>query len=423
MLGAIGACSYALLNPMRPLYAFSPETACKTLLVLFQRGGCDGLNTIVPFGDDTYYNLRPTIGINAPNGNSDSAINLNGFFGLHPALASFVPIFGSGDLAILPATHYPNASRSHFDSQHFIESSASIADRGMKDELHGWLNRHMATLNRNGQLRAISFGSSLAQSLRGDVDVSTFNNLNNFNLGLDENIGDSLISRLIQIYDQTPLPDTSNRKLTHKAGEVALNNLDVINGINGEPYIPANGAMYPSNGYGNQLKQVAQLIKANVGLEVCTISHGGYDTHGNQGGAEGNHANRLRDFSNGIAAIYQDLGSRMSDVMILTMSEFGRTAQENGSAGTDHGNASSWFLVGGNNSLNGGIYGDWPGLESSQLYNGRYLNMSVDYRNVIGEILSKFIGNPDLSVVFTGDSNNSIDPDSPAAYTPLGIVA
>ncbi len=422
MLGAIGACSYALLNPMRPLYAFSPETACKTLLVLFQRGGCDGLNTVVPFGDGAYFDLRPTIGIAAPNGNSDSAINLGGFFGLHPALSSFMPIFNNGDLAVLPATHYPNASRSHFDSQHFIESSASIADRANKDELDGWLNRHMATLNRDGQLRAISFGNSLAQSLRGDVDVSTFNNLSNFNLGLDENIGDSLISRLIRVYDQTPLPDTSNRRATTKAGEVALNNLDVINTINGEAYIPANGAVYPSNGYGNQLRQAAQLIKSNVGLEVCTISHGGYDTHGNQGGANGNHANRLRDFSNGIAAIYQDLGPRMSDVMILTMTEFGRTARENGSAGTDHGNASSWFLVGGGSNINSGIYGDWPGLDSNQLYNGRYLNMAVDYRNVIGEILTNFIGNPELGVVFTGDAADANDPDSPLAYAPLGIV-
>ncbi len=422
MMGAIGACSYVLANPMRPLYAFSPETACKTLLVIFQRGGCDGLNTVVPFGEDEYYNLRPTIGIPAPDGSADSAINLDGFFGLHPALDAFAPIFNSGDLAVLPSAHYPNASRSHFDGQHFIESAASFADRNNKDDLDGWLNRHMATLNQAGQLRAISFGNSVSQSLRGEIDVSTFNNLNNFNLGLDQNVGNSLISRLIGVYDQTPLPDTKNRRVTHAAGQVALNNLDVINTINSEVYIPANGATYPTNSYGSQLMQTAQLIKANAGLEVVTISHGGYDTHGNQGAANGSQANRLRDFSRGIGAFYQDLGDRMSDVLVLTMSEFGRTARENGSAGTDHGNASSWFVVGGGN-VNGGVFGDWPGLQPDQLYQGRYLNFTVDYRNVFGEILTNFLGNPDLSVIFTGDSNDPADPDSPAAFAPVGIVA
>ena len=417
---AFGASTYTFANPMRSLFRFVKEATGKTLVVIFQRGGCDGLNTIVPYGEDAYYNLRPNIGIARPNpGNSDSAIDLDGFFGLHPALAAFHPLFDNGHLAILPTVHYPEASRSHFDSEHFLESAASIGDRNNKDKLDGWLNRHLATRNKPGQLRAVSFGNSVAQALRGEANVSAFKDLSKFNLGLDEDRGDLLLSRLIGLYGRSPDPDTVNRSLTHSAGEVALNNLDVINDIHSENYIPANGAVYPTSTYGRQLMQTAQLIKANVGLEVVTISQGGYDTHGEQGGANGRHAERLFDFSNGIVALYQDLGDRMSDVVILTMSEFGRTAQQNGSMGTDHGNASSWFVISGGDNINGGIHGRWPGLKEDQLYKGRYLDFTVDYRNLLAEITTNFLGNPDLSIVFTGNGGA----DSPTSYNPLGVLS
>ena len=417
---AFGASTYTVANPMRSLFRFVKETTGKTLVVIFQRGGCDGLNTIVPHGEDEYYNLRRTIGIAPPNrSNSNSAIDLDGFFGLHPALSSFYPLFDSGNLAILPAVHYPEASRSHFDSEHFLESSASLADRSTKDKLDGWLNRHLSTRSKAAQMRAVSFGNSVAQALRGKASVSSFRDLNKFNLGLDEDKGDLLLSRLIGIYGNSPDPDTVNRSLTHSAGETALNNLNVINEIHSQNYIPENNAIYPNSGYGRQLLQTAQLIKANVGLEVVTVSHGGYDTHGEQGGANGRHADRLNDFSTGITALYRDLGSRMSDVVILTMSEFGRTAEQNGSRGTDHGNASSWFVISGNDNIRGGIHGGWPGLQEDQLYKGRYLDFTVDYRNLLGEITTKFLDNRDLSVIFTGASG----PDSPEYYAPLGIIS
>ena len=273
----------------------------------------------------------------------------------------------------------------------------------------------MTTRNKPGQLRAVSFGTSVSQALRGTSSVSAFNDLSKFNLGLDQDQGDVLLSRLIGLYGQSPDPDTVSRSLTHSAGEVTLNNLDVINDIHSENYIPENQVVYPSSMYGRQLMQTAQLIKANVGLEVVTISQGGYDTHGEQGGANGRHADRLLDFSNGIAALYQDLGSRMSDVVILTMSEFGRTAQQNGSMGTDHGNASSWFVISGDNKINGGIHGLWPGLQEDQLYKGRYLDFTVDYRNLLGEITSNFLGNPNLDIVFTGKS----EAESPHSLHPI----
>lgn len=411
---AFGSCTCTVANPLRPLFRFVRESTGKTLVVVFQRGGCDGLNTLVPYREDEYYNLRPDIGISP-----SSAIDLDGFFGLHPALSSFAPLFNSGNLAVLPTVHYPNASRSHFDSEHFLESAASLTDRNSKGDLDGWLNRHLATRSKAAQLRAVSFGSAVTQALRGEVNVSAFGDLARFNLGLDEDRGDLLLSRLIGIYGQSPDPDTVNRRLTHSAGEVALNNIEVINDIHSQNYEPANGAIYPSNGYGRQLQQTAQLIKADVGLEVVTLSQGGYDTHGEQGGADGAHANRLRTFSEGITALYQDLGERMSDVVILTMSEFGRTAEQNGSMGTDHGNASCWFVLSGSDTVNGGIHGEWPGLQPEQLYRGRYLDFTVDYRNILGEITTKFLDNPDLSVVFTGDDGA----DGPQAYDPVGIIS
>ena len=421
---ALGACTCTVANPLRPLFRFVRKGTGKTLVVIFQRGGCDGLNTIVPYAEDAYYNLRPSIAIAPPSaGNPNSAIDLDGFFGLHPALDSFYSIFERGDLAILPAVHYPDASRSHFDSQHFLESSASTIDRGNKGNLDGWLNRHLSTRNKIGQLRAVNFGSEIAQSLRGETNVSVFNDLSKFNLGLDEDRGDLLLSRLIGIYGRSPDPDTTNRRLTHSAGEVSLKNLEVINDIHSQNYIPANSAVYPTNQYGKQLMQTAQLIKAGVGLEIVTLSHGGYDTHGDQGSANGRHASRLSDFSQGIAALYQDLGDRMSDVVILTQSEFGRTAEENGSLGTDHGNASCWFVLGGSGYINGGIHGSWPGLQQNQLYNGRYLTHSLDYRNILAELTTKFMDNPDLSVVFTGDQTDSTDPDSPASFSPIGLIS
>ena len=416
---ALGTCTYTVANPMRSLFRFVKKNTGKTLVVVFQRGGCDGLNTIVPHGEDAYYSLRPNIRIAPPSANSLSAIDLDGFFGLHPALESFYPLFDNGNLAILPTIHYPKASRSHFDSEHFLESAAALADRGKKDDLDGWLNRHLATRNKPGQLRAVSFGNSVSQALRGEVNVSSFNDLSKFNLGLDEDRGDLLLSRLIGLYGQSPDPDTVNRSLTHSAGEVALNNLEVINDIHSQNYVPANGAVYPSSRYGRQLMQTAQLIKASVGLEIVTISHGGYDTHGEQGGAEGRHASRLFEFSNGITALYQDLGDRMSDVVILTMSEFGRTARQNGSIGTDHGNASCWFVLGGTGNINGGIHGTWPGLQEDQLYKGRYLDFTVDYRNLLGEITTKFLDNPNLDIIFTGNDGQ----DSPGSYSPVGVLA
>jgi uncharacterized protein (DUF1501 family) len=388
--------TFAYSNPLRPRLRFAKAATGKTLVVIFQRGGCDGVNTVIPFGDPFYAALRPTIGIAAPNAaNPNAALNLNGFFGLHPGLQALMPIYQAGDLAVLPAVQYPNASQSHFDGQFNIETA--YPDHGVD----GWLNRHLVTVPQPAPLRAVGFGDELPDALRGQAVVSAFNDITEFTLGLPDAQETALLTDLGRVYSQSPDSTKAYRDLVQNNGRVIINDLAVLSGIDPNTYVPENGATYPSSGYGTQLRQIAQLIKAGLGLEVAALSIGGWDTHSSQGGANGQQASRHRDFSTGIAALYKDLGpARMDDVVIVTMTEFGRTAEENASNGTDHGHASAWFACGG--KVNGGIYGAWKGLSPSQLFDGRYLDHSIDYRSVMGEILTKHMGNTNLNVLLPG---------------------
>lgn len=403
----LGLASMSLQWPSSSgLFSSAMAAEGKTVVSIFQRGGCDGLNVVVPYGEDEYYNLRPTIGIAAPNINDPgSALDLNGFFGLHPAMQAMLPIYNQGNMAVLPTVQYDSPSHSHFDSQHYIESGVRLKPSD------GWLNRYLASHVHAGagSLRAASFGGETAQSLRGDTLVSSFNDLASFNLGMSIAEETLLRSHLLPVYEQTPNPQTAYRQLVHNSGRVSLNNLDVIAGIDTSNYVPENNAVYPNNTYGRQLKQTAQMIKSGIGLEAVTVNIGGWDTHSGQGGAEGRQANQLKQFSDGIAALYTDLGALMDDVIILSMTEFGRTSKENGSFGTDHGNASSWFMLG--NTVQGGIYGNWPGLDVDSLANGRYLQHTVDYRDVMGDILTGHLGANDLATILPGHG-----------YTPLGLV-
>ena len=434
---AVGA--FSLEHPLRFGLRQAHAATGKTLIVIFQRGGCDGLNSVVPYGDSAYYEqLRPTIGvapslesgIQLPSGllNNTPALHIDSLFGLHPGLQPLHELYLQGDVAVLPTVHYPNASFSHFDGQHFIESSASDADRNDKENLDGWLNRYLRNLMQDslGQLPAVSFGSSLAQSLRGEVSVSSFQNLRNFSLGLPEAEENALVDRLLGLYNAAPAVDSYNRQLVHWAGRVVFNSLDVVRSLDPD-YQPDPAADYPPGGYGDQLKQAAQLIKEGVGLEVASVNIGGWDTHSDQGGGDPNgwHGRRLNEFARGIKALYDDLGTLMNDVVILTMTEFGRTARENGSLGTDHGNAASWFVV--SPSVSGGVYLDyadgidpqgWPGLSEDLLYHGRYLRQTIDYRDVMGEILGRFVpavalpaGSAALSDILRGHS-----------YRPIGFL-
>ena len=388
-----------------------------TVVVIFQRGGCDGLNTVIPYGDDNYYNLRPTIGIPAPGGDAAfPALDLDGFFGLHPSMASLLPIYDAQNMAVLPTVHYPAPSRSHFDSQHFIESGISRENLGTADinNLDGWLNRLLQTSGNTQPLQAVGFGGELAQSLRGSVPVQSFSSINSFNLGFQGAEQQALVNSVLPVYQEIPSPQSSYRELVQQFGQTLFSNLDAVLAIDTNAYIPENGASYPNSSYGRRLRETAQMIKEpNIGLQMVTIDTGGYDTHSNQGAGEpsGRLSRSLQGFSEGIAALVTDLGTKMDDVVIVTMTEFGRTSQENGSMGTDHGNAASWFVLG--NTIQGGIYlseQGWPGLAEEDLYQGRYLASTIDYRDIYGDILFNHLNQSeaDLASLLPGHNYNSL---------------
>ncbi len=384
----------SMLANMKNAYASNG----KTLIVIFQRGGCDGLNTVIPHGEDEYYNLRPDIAIPPPSSNPKSALDLDGFFGLHPALTGLYDIFQQGDLAVLPTVGYSNANRSHFSSQDYIESG--VPNQRL---VSGWLNRYLSSAQSSNELRALSF-SSLAHALQGINPVVTLNDLSIFSNQAISSQNDTLQN----IFNQSVNNENPARFLSFKHGNLALKSIANLEGFSSSNYTVDNGAIYPNTLYGQQLKNIAQLIKSNIGLEVATVSNNGWDHHANQGGAQGDQATKLLNFSSGIEALYKDLGTEyMNNVTILTVSEFGRTAKQNASLGTDHGNASTWFVIGG--QVNGGIYGNWPGLLPDQLYLERYLAHTTNFTDVYAELLIKHLGvTSGLPTILPGSQYQSI---------------
>ena len=369
----------------RTVYAAgSPARRKKILVAIFQRGAADGLNIVVPFGDRRYYEYRPTIAIARPGGMPASAIDLDGYFGLHPALAPLKPIFDSGHLAIVEAVGSPDPTRSHFDAQDYMESGTP----GRKATSDGWMNRALPPLNGPvSPLRAVSLGVELPRSLRGHNDAVAIANVNEFK------IGDARSSATFESMYASSL-DT----VLHRTGDETFDAVKMLQTIQKQKRDPENGARYPNGGLGQGLQQIARLIKADVGLEVAFADIGGWDTHVNEGGQL---TNRLTEFGQALAAFYVDMGDRMGDIALVTMSEFGRTAKENGNRGTDHGHANVMFAMGAD--IRGGkVYGDWPGLEAEQLYEGRDLNLTTDFRDVLGEFVVKHLGNRNVQTVFPG---------------------
>jgi uncharacterized protein (DUF1501 family) len=375
----------------RSLYAAdTAESRKKILVAIFQRGAVDGLNMVVPFGEPRYYALRPSIAIPKPDGTPNSAVDLDGFFGLHPALAPLKPMFDAQHLAIVDAVGSPDPTRSHFDAQDYMESGTP----GYKGATDGWLNRALPpAAGPASPLRAVSLGDSLARTLRGHNDAVAVRSLNDFQ------VRDARGAATFESMYENSL-DT----MLHGTGKETFNAVRTMQSIQKQKYVPANDAKYPNGGFGQSLQQIAQLIKANVGVEVAFADIGGWDTHVNETGGQptnGQLANNLAQFGQALAAFYQDLGDRMADVTLVTMSEFGRTVKENGDRGTDHGHANVMFVLGGD--VRGGkIYGDWPGLQEEQLYDGRDLALTTDFRDVLSELVARHLGNPNLKSVFPG---------------------
>jgi len=366
----------------------------KTLIAIFQRGAVDGLNVVVPFGESNYYSARPSIAIPKPqSGNAEAAIDLDGFFGLHPSLSSFKPLWDSKRLAIVHASGSPDNTRSHFDAQDYMES----ATPGVKSTSDGWLNRYLQSKSDPDKslFRAVSMTKTMPRVLQGHAAAVAMSNLSDFAIRAGRSSAD-LQGGFEAIYAR------ENDSLAGM-GRETFEAVNYLKKVNPAQYQPENGAQYPRNPFGNSLLQIAQLIKAGVGLEVAFTDIGGWDTHVNQGNARGQLGNLLQQFSAGIAALHQDLGQRMDDVIVLTMSEFGRTVRENGNRGTDHGHANAMFVLG--NGVRGGkVYGQWPGLKSDQLYEGRDLALTTDFRDVFGEIATRHLGSTDVKSVFPGYS-------------------
>ena len=367
----------------------------KTLIAIFQRGAVDGLNMVVPYGERAYYDLRPAIAIAKPeSGNLDSAINLDGFFGLHPSLASFQSLWNSKRLAVIHATGSPDNTRSHFDAQDYMES----ATPGRKGTPDGWLNRYLQSKADSDRsiFRAVSMTQLTPRSMQGKAPTLAISNLADFTIRAGQSSA-SVQGGFEAIYDQTV------NDVLGGTGKETFEAVNYLKKVNPAQYQPQNGAQYPRTPFGNSLLQIAQLIKAGVGLEVAFTDTPGlnWDTHVNEGNARGQLGNLLQQFGSGIAALHTDLGQRMDDVVILTMSEFGRTVRENGNRGTDHGHANAMFVLG--NSVRGGkVYGQWPGLRNDQLNEGRDLALTTDFRDVFGEIATRHLGTSNLQTVFPG---------------------
>ena len=367
----------------------------KKMVVLFQRGAMDGLNVVVPFAEPNYYQMRPTIAIPQPQrGGADAAIDLDGFFGLHPSLQPLLPLFQKNELAIVQAVGSPDPTRSHFDAQDFMESGTP----GVKSTEDGWLNRALQGLpaDHPSPFRAVAFGPYLPRTLQGSVSAVALPDLKQFKMNGPQ---DSAQGGFEAMYAQTV--DQAMRGVGHETFEA----IDQLKKVNPDLYEPDNGAQYPKSRFGQSLMEIAELFKADVGLEVAFLDSGGWDHHVNEGGVQGQLSNLLRDLGQGIAAFHQDMGDRMGDVVFVSMSEFGRTAHENGNRGTDHGHANCMFVMGGD--VKGGkVYTRWPGLSEGQLNQGRDLAVTTDYRSVLGEIISTHLGDKNLNKVFPGYAND-----------------
>ena len=372
--------------------AVAASGRAKQLIAIFQRGAVDGLSVIVPHGEGDYYRARPTIAIARPNGGDAAAIDLDGFFGFNPKLQPLKPLWDRRELAIVHACGSPDSTRSHFDAQDYMES----ATPGVKSTSDGWLNRYLQTQHAEHAtpFRAVALTSQLPRMLQGTTPALAISQLAQFGIRAgqaSEAVGASFEAEYGAAADA----------VLNGTGREAFNAIKMLKTADPSKYEPANGADYPRSAFGQSLRQIAQLTKSNVGLEIAFADVGGWDTHVNQGAAQGQLATRLDDFSRSIAALVTDLGDRMADTVVLTMSEFGRAVNENGNRGTDHGHGNAMMVIGG--GVRGGkVYGKWPGLSVDKRYDGRDLAVTTDFRDVFGEVVTRHLALRDARQVFPG---------------------
>ncbi len=368
----------------------------KILVVIFQRGAADGLNIVVPFAEKRYSELRPTLAIGPPvtqNGGQNNvigpfngnAIDLDGRFALNGAMQPLKALWDKQQLAIVEATGSPDSSRSHFDAQDYMESGTSGKTTG-----DGWLNRALPPAGADtSPLRAVSMGKQVSRTLRGEREAIAIGDPKQFNMANQD--AASILENMYAV---------STDAQWGRTGRDAFEAMKLIRSMDRSGANPAEGAAQygPGGNLGRSLQQLARLIKADAGVEAAFAEIDGWDHHGNENQQL---SGLLRQFSSALAAFSQDMGDRMEDIVLVTMSEFGRTAEENGNGGTDHGHGSLMMVMGG--PVQGGkVYGQWPGLEKEQLFEGRDLAVTTDYRSVLSELIRGHMGQKDLGPVFPG---------------------
>jgi len=391
--GALGLVSFGL-DPLflsRAAYASRPAvrpSSRRTLVCLFQRGAVDGLSMIVPHGDEQYYRERPRIAI--PR---SAVVDLDGHFGLHPRLAPLKPFWDAGSLAVVPAVGSPDGTRSHFDAQDYMESGTP----GVKSTTDGWANRYCqnAREHTDTPFRAVAFGPQLPRIMAGTAPALAIDDLRSFGVGGRTGNGDRLSRAFESLYEG------SATGLLATSAEESFEAIRMLKTANPSALAAEHGAVYPRGRLGESLQQIAQLIKAGLGLEIAFADMGGWDTHVNQGNDQGQLALRLTELGQALGAFATDLGDRMRDVCVLTMSEFGRTIRENGTGGTDHGHGTAMLVLGGT-VAGKQVVGRWPGLAAEARYEGRDVAVTTDFRDLFGEILTRHLGARDLTAVFPG---------------------
>ena len=388
-----GACALVSLGfapsfLARTVAAATPTRRSKRLIAIFQRGAVDGLSMIVPHGEAEYYRVRPGIAVARPDSSADAAVDLDGFFAFNPRLAPLAPIWRRGDLAIVHACGSPDATRSHFDAQDYMET----ATPGVKSTEDGWLNRYLQVRKAEAEhpFRAVSLTPQMPRTMQGHASVIAMNQLSQFGIrgaAMNESFEAQYAAAADLVLKGT--------------GREAFDAMRTLKAADPARYRAANGAVYPTTAFGQALQQIAQLAKSDVGLEVAFAELGGWDTHVNQGSAQGQLATRLDDLARSIAALVTDLGEDMADTVVLTMSEFGRAVSENGNRGTDHGHGNAMMVMGG--GVRGGkVHGKWPGLAAANRYEGRDLAVTTDFRDVFGEVVVRHLGVTDPARIFPG---------------------
>ena len=390
--GALGA-AMTLADGFGPntRYAFAAAPAAYTgdvLVVLSLRGGFDGLNAVVPIGDPGYLAARPGIGIPA-----GALLPAGGIFGLHPALAPLKPLWDAGTFGAVHAVGQPSPSRSHFLAMAELERAAP--DSSLRT---GWLDRTIGTRTGGTVFQAAQVGSTqVAPSLAGPNPVLSMNTIKDFDIfGTGGDAGQRALWTSTLAAMHVGAPPAVAQPARAALGAVATTAAMTLAG-----YTPANAAVYPDGDLGTALQDVARLIKQRVGLQVACVDHGDWDMHAGMGTPDAGWLHdHLTELAQSLAAFATDLGPLLSGVTVVTLSEFGRRVAENGSGGVDHGHGNAVLMLGGG-TVGGTVHGVWPGLADAELVDGD-LAGRTDYRLILGEILTKRCGLPDLSAVFPG---------------------